>query len=613
MRVTPHTLPVFIGLLALLLALPASLLSLKTKQDLRKRAAERTFKIDEKAPYKKGEVIIKYKTDMKIKTSSDINQHKHSFEVNDIKEGMPGTTKNNLVAVGVRKMDLVFDNAKLPSEQSKASQILTMLGISYKYDPLGTTYRLEVSQSQDIKKIIDILGKDPNVEFVEPNYIFQTAVVPNDPSYPQTWGMPKINAPGAWDITTGSSNIVVADIDTGVDLNHPDLQGNLISGKNFVTPGAQPQDDHGHGTHAAGTIGAIGNNSVGIAGVDWSVHIMPLKVLGTDGRGTEAVISDAIHYAADNGVRVINMSLTMNSVVEPQTLKEAVQYAVSKNVIVVAAAGNDGQDVSNYYPAAFPQVISVAATTQQDTRANFSNFGDKIVISAPGEGIYSTMWSGTQIAPCLGQAYCSLSGTSMAAPHVSGLIALMLAKNSSLTPTQVVSFLTSTADDLGPFGRDPQFGYGRINAQKALQAVAGGSLPPSPTTSPTGSPTTSPTTSPTAPPSGGATTPENLANKIAQACGGNPILTKRMSQTASANDWASFVANYGGLTFNPVGELFIFIDRTSACTVQLQSQTLNLNPGWNKVNVTSAAGGAGVSFSQFEAPKKKKGIMDLLF
>lgn len=613
----PHTLPVYIGLLVLLLALPASMLSVKHRQDIRKKASQRTFQYDKNAPHEPGELIIKYRKDLKIQTNPDINQHVHSFEINDIKEGMPVTTKNNLTAAGVRKIDLVFSDAKLPTEQSRPSQVLDLLGIDYKYDPHGTTYRLEVPQNADLEKVMNLLGKDPNVEYVQPNYIFKTTAVPSDPLYGQMWAMPKIEAPSAWDIGTGSNSVKVAVIDTGVDLNHPDLQGNLITGRNFINTSSSPQDDHGHGTHVAGTAGAVGNNSVGVTGVSWAVQIMPLKVLSSSGTGSETAIAEALRYAADNGVRVVNMSLVMNSQFIPQAMQDAVTYAASKGVIMVGGAGNDNANMSTYYPAAFPDVIAVAATDQQDAKASFSNFGDKIAVAAPGVGILSTMSTPNVLAPCSGQTYCSISGTSMATPHVAGLIALLLSKNSSLTQSQVLNYLTSTAQDLGSFGKDPHFGYGRINALRAMQAVTNGSPPPStsptvppspsasPTVPPSGSPTTSPSPSPT------VTTPENLANQLAQACGGNPIITKRLSQTSTGgSDWASYTAKYGGQNFNPIGELFIYIGGSAGCTVTLPSETLNLNPGWNKVNVTTAS--ATVQLRQVEV-QKSKGILDLLF
>lgn len=605
----PHTLPVYIGLLALLLTLPASMLSVMHRQDIRKKASQRSFPFDPSIPHKAGEVLIKYRKDLKIQTNLDINQHKHSFEIDDIKAGMPVTTKNNLTAAGVRKIDLVFDEAKLPVEQSRLSQVLDLLGIDYKYDPQGTTYRLEVAQNADLNKIMDLLGKDPNVEYVEPNYIFRTASVPNDPMYTQLWAMPKIEAPAAWDIGTGSNTVKVGVIDTGIDLEHPDLQASLIAGKNFVNPNASPDDDHGHGTHVAGIIGAIGNNSVGVTGMNWNVQLMPLKVLAADGNGTEAAIAEAIRYAADNGVRLINMSLVMNSAFVPQTLQGAITYAAGKNVIQIAAAGNENRDSATFYPSAFSDVIAVSATDQQDNKASFSNFGDKIAVSAPGVNILSTVSTPTTMAPCLGQTYCTISGTSMASPHVTGLVALMLSKNSSLTQSQVLSYLTSTAQDLGQFGKDPYFGYGRINAFRAMQAVTNGSPPPS--TSPTILPSASPTVPPSASP--GTNTPENLANKIAEVCGGNPIIAKRLSQTGpGGSDWASYVAKYGGLTFAPTGELFIYIGGSSGCTVQLTGQTLTLNAGWNKVTVTGSANASGVQLKQVDVPKSK-GILDLLF
>lgn len=622
-RFAPHVLPVYIGMFALLLSIPASLLVLQRNQDIRKKASQRSFPISEITPKEPGELIIKYKENLKIKTDEDINQHKHSFEVSDIKEGLPQTSKNNLVAAGVRKIDLVFDNAKLPSEQSHMSQVLDLLGLDSKLDPKGTIYRLEFSEAADIKEIMDLVGKDPNVEYVEPNYQFQLAVIPNDPIYNRPvpdnmWNLEKIKAAQAWDSTTGSSNITVAIIDSGIDAQHPDLQANVVSGRNFVSPGNLPDDTVGHGTHVAGTIGAVGNNSIGVVGLNWQVKLMSLKVCPSTFCNLD-LAAQAVTYAADNGVKVVNMSLGGFFTTIPLTMQAAVRDAAQKGVMLVAAVGNDGVDMSNWYPAAFPEVIAVSATDEADVPANFgtgqagqpiaTNFGAKVELSAPGKNIPST-YARTILE------YARSSGTSMASPHVAGLAALVLAKNPSLSAAQVRAILTASAEDKGVAGRDPQYGFGRINAQQAL-ALA--DTPPSVSPTATGNPTNtgnpSGSTTATATPTSGSSQIKKLASRIAQACGGNPILTKRLSgNQATGNSWASFVANYGGLTFSPQGELFIYITNQSGCSVQLTGQTVQLQNGWNKVTITATiSGSSGVGLSQVEIPKKNKSILDLLF
>ncbi len=386
--------------------------------------------------------------------------------------------------------------------------------------------------------------KDINIERVEPNYIvsaFQTATpssspspiisinptstpsstptptvtplpgnIPNDPyysssgswgqPYPDLWGIKKINSEGAWNISKGSSNIVVAVVDTGVDRNHEDLQANMwvntkeipnngidddangyvddYYGCNFINITnkvcSDPMDDNGHGTHVAGTIGAVGNNAKGVVGVNWNSSIMVLKFLNSGGSGNVNDGATAIVYAADNGARVINNSWGGPSY--SQVVHDAIEYAHSKNVVIVAAAGNSNIDVGLFSPASEEKVITVAATDSNDQKASFSNYGSKIDVAAPGVDILSTRASGdTLCAPrgtIVGTNYCRLSGTSMATPHVSGLAALILSKHPEFTNEDVRQVLRISADDLGSPGFDINFGRGRINAAKALAVTS---------------------------------------------------------------------------------------------------------------------------------------------
>lgn len=333
-------------------------------------------------------------------------------------------------------------------------------------------------------------------EWAEPNYTIGLDLIPNDPAYAslQSPYLARIAAPAAWDITTGRSEIVIAVLDTGVDSTHEDLaaaiwvnpgeipgngiddEGNGfvddVHGWDFASGDNRPDDDHGHGTHVSGIAAARIDNGLGIAGVAGHATIMPVDVF-QGGIGTYEALIRAIIYAADNGARVINMSLGASS----YSLGEeaAVDYAYSKGVVVVAAAGNSGRE-EYHYPAAHAHAIAVASTTANDNLSSFSTRGDWVDLAAPGSGIYSTF---------PGNTYGYLSGTSMATPHVSGLAALILSRNPDLTPDQVTALLESTADDLGPAGRDIYFGVGRINAGRALAATpAGGQPPPIPTPGP---------------------------------------------------------------------------------------------------------------------------------
>lgn len=297
-------------------------------------------------------------------------------------------------------------------------------------------------------------------------------VYPNDPAYEggDQWGLNKTEGPKAWGITTGSSLVTVAVIDTGVDLDHPDLQDKILAGWDFVNNDAYPDDDHSHGTHVAGIAAAATNNALGIAGVSWGARIMPVKVLDSGGNGYMDDVIASMEYAADHGVQVLNLSL--GSVTSSSALQDAVNYARNRGAVVIAAAGNcgsgciiGGQYYYNplMYPASCQNVVGVAATTSTDGWASFSEHNTYVDLSAPGVGIYSTIPNG----------YGYKDGTSMATPFVSGLAALVLSRWPDYTPSQVETALFSNADDLGSSGRDDYFGYGRINAFHTLLYGAG--------------------------------------------------------------------------------------------------------------------------------------------
>ncbi len=338
---------------------------------------------------------------------------------------------------------------------------------------------VETAPTSDLNVAAQRLRAAADVEWVEPNYTFGLDLVPNDPEYAarQTPYLNRINITAAWDLNFGRSEIVVAVLDTGVHMSHPDLMQAIwvnpgeipangldddgngfiddVNGWDFAENDNLPDDDHGHGTHVAGIAAASINNGVGIAGVAGGATIMPVDVF-RGGIGAYEDLIRAIIYATDNGAHVINMSLGASSYSRGEQM--AVDYAVARNVVVVAAAGNTGNQ-TDHYPAAHPSVLAVAATTADDYLASFSTRGDFVDVAAPGYGIYSTY---------LGGGYATMSGTSMATPHVAGLAALLLARNPGLTPDQVRMAIEATADDLGPTGHDIYFGHGRINAGLAL-------------------------------------------------------------------------------------------------------------------------------------------------
>lgn len=363
----------------------------------------------------------------------------------------------------------------------------------------------------DTIKTIKALRADPRVAYAEPNYYRRPLLTPNDTLYKDQWHYPLINLPQAWDITTGGSDVVVAVVDTGVVLNHPDLQGKLTAGYDFIRNAvgagdgdgidANPNDpgDGGsgrtssfHGTHVAGTIAAASNNGIGVAGVSWGASIMPVRVLGQNG-GTTYDVLQGVRYAAglsnDSGTvpakraDVINLSLGGGG----SSLAEQNVYTEVRNTgaIIVAASGNSNTSIP-MYPASYEGVVSVGAASISKTRAPYSNYGSTLDVMAPGgdisrdvngdgfgDGVLSTHAddSGSTIR----LTYNRMQGTSMATPHMAGVVALMKAVNPSLTPSQLDGLLSSgqITEDLGSAGRDDTFGWGLIDAYKAVVAVGG--------------------------------------------------------------------------------------------------------------------------------------------
>ena len=309
------------------------------------------------------------------------------------------------------------------------------------------------------------IGQDDGI-----NFGFR--ILPNEQLVDQQYALTKLNAAAAWKITQGNSDLIVAVIDTGVDASHPDLQGKLVKGYNFVDNNTNTNDIVGHGTFVASLIASKANDAVGISGIAPQVKIMPLKVMDATEDGNSLRVAKAIRYAVDNGARVINLSLGSDSA--SRNIKSAIDYAISKNVVVVAASGNEGNDANKpNYPASFAGVISVAATGPRDTVAAFSNHNRSVAVSAPGVNVIGARSAENQICrPYRNDYYCVASGTSFAAPYVSGTVALMLSANSKLSVTQVTQILESTSQDLGPSGRDDYYGYGRIDAAKAVQKAS---------------------------------------------------------------------------------------------------------------------------------------------
>lgn len=330
------------------------------------------------------------------------------------------------------------------------------------------------------------------VRYIEKDALVFAAFTPNDPAYNNpslVYGPQYINAPTAWDYTLGSPDIIIAIVDTGVDATHEEFVGRTVSGWDFVSNDPDPSDDHGHGTHVAGIAAAGTNNGVGIAGIAGQSRLMAVKVLNASGVGYLSDVGAGIRWAVDHGARVINLSL--GGSVDGTAMRDAVAYAVAQGAIVVAAAGNEAT-ADPRYPSSYDNVIAVGAITYQWQRWSLSNYGVNVDVMAPGSTVYSTYWQSGQT-----NSYRFMNGTSMAAPHVSGLVALMLSLNPSLTSEQVRSYLEATATDMGDPGPDLYHGYGLVNAGAAVQALLPPTSTPTPTLTPTPIPTDTPTPTPT--------------------------------------------------------------------------------------------------------------------
>lgn len=377
---------------------------------------------------------------------------------------------------------------------------------------------LKFKTGTDIAKIVDELAKTKAVLYAEPDFIGkgsgELGISPNDTYYNRQWGLKNdgsfsaitavagsdIDMEEGWALEQGDTSIVVGIIDTGCKLDHPDLQGRIwknydeipgngideghngfiddVTGWDFAYSDNNPVDDYGHGTNVTGIIGANGNNNKGLAGVDWNCKLMILKGLNSENWGYYSWWSDALHYAADNGVNVINMSI--GGADASTTLSDAVNYALSKNITIVACMMNTNSNTV-FYPAAYPGVIAVGATNPDDKRTHpffwdplsGSNYGSHISVVAPGNYIYGLDYQSNI-------NYSSYwGGTSQATPLVTGLAALILAQNPSLTPAQIKTLIQNTSEDQvgdpteDTPGWDRYYGYGRVNAYHALLQVSG--------------------------------------------------------------------------------------------------------------------------------------------
>lgn len=348
--------------------------------------------------------------------------------------------------------------------------------------------RLDRDLDAGAAELLAFLRRHPDVEYAELNPIISACLEPDDPQYAAQWGLAQVNAADAWETCRGSNQVIVAIVDTGLDFDHRDLKGSVwfneaelngvvgvdddengyvddAYGYNFAYNTSDPRDDHGHGTHCAGTIAAVGNNALDATGVCWNSRLMSLKVLGADGDGTAADAATAVYYAVANGADVISNSWGGSE--ESRVLKEAIAYAQRLGVIVVAAAGNESSD-EPFYPAAYPGAIAVAATDKNDRRWSLSNHGDWVDIAAPGRDILSLRAAGTSQGTPVDAFTTRQSGTSTATPHISGACALLLSAVPFLTYDEIYEILVTTAD---PISEGIVASNGRLNVGAAMRAA----------------------------------------------------------------------------------------------------------------------------------------------
>jgi parallel beta-helix repeat protein len=408
--------------------------------------------------YISGEIIVKFKNDFSFNFLSSNNE---SFSSN-VESLNTLNKKHNIVSC-----NRLYHKKRL--------------------DNFSNIYKLKFPKNCDLISIIEDYNNNPFIEYAEPNYIYHFCNIPNDHIFSEQWSLNQsndhdIDCPEAWNITTGDSDIVIAIVDSGVDCSHPDIIDNIweneneipgngldddnngfvddIKGWNFYSNTSNPIDYVGHGTHCAGIASAVTNNGIGIAGVCWNCSIMPLKI-GTDIGCIESA-ANAIIYAADNDADVISMS--WGGGFDSILVRNALNYAYNKGVVLVGASGNNNFDFK-FYPAAFENVIAVAATDENDKKATFSNYGAWVDVAAPGVNILSLRANNTSMGNVWNDNYTIASGTSMACPHVAGLVGLILSKNNSLNQNMIESILCNSVDKIES---DESIGRGRINAFKAL-------------------------------------------------------------------------------------------------------------------------------------------------
>jgi subtilisin family serine protease len=438
--------------------------------------------------YSSDRLIVKLKPDAARRITTPVPSTPFKFTSSSVSDF--GISQLDKIAkdVGVVSLRCIGRPQQKPYDPFfTASASAFAVDVEPQVDDLSRTFVLELDKSTKVSSAISKFQDLSDVLQADYDYLRYTMALPDDPRYSEQWGLTELNCPDAWDrITEG--DVTVAVVDTGVQTYHPDLRRNVLRGYDFVDitpesiqlpPGYTwvgdtrrrdgiPADDNGHGTHVAGTIAAVTDNEIGVAGVAWGcASVLPVRVMGSfrtpegyvRGTGSDADITTGIRWAADQAADVINLSLGGSQ--DSFVWRDAINYAYSKNCVIVAAMGNEYEEGNpTSYPAAYPNVLAVGAVDESGLRASFSNTGRHIDVVAPGVRILSTYIGGT---------YRSLNGTSMATPHVAGVAALLKACNRRFSNSQIYNILRNTARELGDGAFNEEYGHGIVDAEAALE------------------------------------------------------------------------------------------------------------------------------------------------
>ncbi len=508
-RLSPKLIVAIVGFVLVVLAIPATIYALNSNKEKVPAPEEKYYPIDTSAEYVPDQVLVKFAQGYEPDVVYGLVTEREVLQ----------ETVLGKAVIARQNAEYALTGQKTPEERKLVlDQLFGELGvISYSRvtqddDPVMSRYYiLEFPEGSDISLLQEELSLSEATTGIEPDYIggLFEAVVPNDPRYQSMWGLKMIEAEVGWEKTTGSDSVIVGVTDTGIDSSHEDLKDHIApGGKNIVDNNNDSQDTHHHGTHVAGTIGAVTNNGIGVAGINWNVKLLPVKVCNAQGKCPTSAVASGISYASSNGAKVINLSVGGPPGCTQQSIyQDAVNQATSRGTLVVVAAGNSNADASGFSPASCNNTLTVGAVGPTKSRAYYSNYGSKVHVSAPG-GSGTTTENGI-LSTVPGNLYGVLAGTSMATPHVAGVAALLLAQDPGLTPEEIKSCIIkgatqiSTDKPIGPLLNIP-------GALEACGITQNASPPPSTTPSTTLTPSPSDTLpsgtiTPSPSPTGGAT------------------------------------------------------------------------------------------------------------